>query len=80
MIGMVLLVTFLGWSMLYASMLAAGMMLATRCVRGTEARRAVDWSVLLTIGAGLGIGQAMEVSGAANFVAVRSSDWPVRTR
>ncbi|REJ83300.1 MAG: SLC13 family permease [Planctomycetota bacterium] len=66
---MVGLVTFGGWSMLNASLLAAGAMLGTRCVRGTEARRSIEWSVLLTIAAGLGIGEAMKSSGAADYVA-----------
>ena len=35
----------------------------------TQAREAVDWSVLITIGAGLGIATAIENSGAATFIA-----------
>jgi di/tricarboxylate transporter len=54
---------------LKAAMLAAGLMIATRCLRWTDAKRSVDWGVLLVIGAGLGIGKAMENSGAAVFVA-----------
>jgi di/tricarboxylate transporter len=52
-------------SMLNASMLAAGLMIATRCTSAAIALRAVDWQVLLVIAAALGIGQAMETSGAA---------------
>ena len=66
---MVGLVTFGDWSMLNASLLAAGAMLVTRCVHGTEARRSIEWSVLLTIAAGLGIGAAMKSSGTADYVA-----------
>jgi di/tricarboxylate transporter len=66
---MVAVVTSNLLSMLEASMLAAGLMIVTRCVRGSEARRAVDWSVLLTIAAGLGIGEAMKESKAAELVA-----------
>ncbi len=36
---------------------------------GPPGAQAVDWSVLITIGAGLGIATAMEQSGAADFVA-----------
>jgi len=52
-------------SMLNASMLAAGLMIATRCTSAAIALRSVDWQVLLVIAAALGIGQAMETSGAA---------------
>jgi len=56
-------------SMLNASLLAGGLMLATGCCTGQEARRSVDWSILLVIGAALGLGDAMDKSGAARFVA-----------
>lgn len=60
----------LGWlSVLKAAMLAAGLMVVTRCVSGTVARRSIDWQVLLVIGASFGIGHAMQVSGAAQAVA-----------
>lgn len=71
LVSLVLLNTVGRWDILPASMLAAGVMILTGCVRGAEARSAVDWSVLLTIGAGIGIGEAMkpEHSGAGPFVA-----------
>ncbi|MEO1994608.1 MAG: SLC13 family permease [Planctomycetaceae bacterium] len=56
-------------TMLKAAMLAAGSMILTRCSRGSDARRSVDWSVLLVIGAGLGIGEAISRSGTARFLA-----------
>lgn len=56
-------------SMMNAALLAAGVMLLTGCITGTEARRSVDWSVLLVIGAALGIGKALDTSGAADVVA-----------
>jgi di/tricarboxylate transporter len=56
----------LGWlSMLNAALLAAGLMVLTQCCSGTEARASIDWRVLTVIGAALGLGRAMEVSGAA---------------
>lgn len=59
-----------GWvSMLQAAMVAGGLMLLTRCLSGSAARRSVDGSVLLVIAAAFGIGQAMEVSGAAANIA-----------
>lgn len=55
--------------MLAASMLAAGFMILLRCCTGPEARRSIDWPVLIVIGAALGVGEAMETSGAAGFIA-----------
>jgi di/tricarboxylate transporter len=52
-----------------AAFLTVAALLATRCISATKARQAVDWSVLITIGAGLGIANAMTQSGAAGFVA-----------
>ena len=56
-------------SMLNAALLAAGAMLVTGCCTGTEARRTMDWQVLLVIGTALGIGGALEQSGAAPALA-----------
>lgn len=56
-------------SMLQASFLAAGGMIATRCITGAGAFRTVDWRVLLAIASALGIGQALTVTGAAAAVA-----------
>ncbi len=55
--------------MLHASMLAAGLMLITRCCTSTIARNSVDWQVLVAIAASFGIGQAMETTGAARQIA-----------
>jgi di/tricarboxylate transporter len=52
-------------SMLEAGLLASGLMLFTGCLKISEARTSVDWSVLVVIGASLGIGQAVQTSGAA---------------
>ncbi|QDT25229.1 Sodium-dependent dicarboxylate transporter SdcS [Gimesia panareensis] len=66
MIGMVALFNI---PMLVAAMVAAGLMTATRCCSATEAKRSIDWGVLITIAAGLGIGQAIYSSGAAKLIA-----------
>ena len=69
LVGMITVVTF-GWlSMLEGAFLAAGLMLVTRCVTGDAARRAVDWQVLIVIAASFGLGQAMNVTGAAAAIA-----------
>lgn len=49
--------------------LAAGAMIATRCVAANDARRQIDWRVLTVIGASFGISKAMQNSGAASFLA-----------
>lgn len=59
-----------GWlSMLNAGMLAAGLMIITRCCTARAARASVDWQILLVIAAALGLGKAMEVSGTAAQIA-----------
>lgn len=59
-----------GWTTtLVAAMLAAAAMLAFRCADPALAREAVDWQVLLVIGAGFGVGRAVEHSGLAEVVA-----------
>jgi len=45
------------------------LMILTGCLRGREARAAVDISVLLVIAAALGLGRAIESTGLAAFVA-----------
>ena len=67
---MVLSVTT-GWlSMLKASLLAAGLMILTRCTNGREARRSVDWQILIVIAASFGLGSALQITGAAESIAV----------
>lgn len=67
--AMVAVVT-VGWlSMLNAALIAAGLMVVSRACTGTEARRSIDWRVLLVIGAALGVGQALDLSGAAEHIA-----------
>ncbi len=51
-----------------AGMLGVTALIALRVIEPGKAREAVDWSVLLVIGAALGLGQAMEASGTADLV------------
>ena len=44
------------------------LMVLTRCVTGTVARRSINWQVVLAIAAAIGIGKAMETSGAATGI------------
>ena len=66
--AMVAVVTLEWLTMLNAALIAAGLMIVTRACTGTEARRSIDWRVLLVIGAALGVGQAMDISGAAGSI------------
>ncbi|MFQ5470750.1 MAG: SLC13 family permease [Gammaproteobacteria bacterium] len=68
-IGMVVVVALGLLSMLKAALLAAGLMIITRCTKGYNARQTIDWQVLITIAASIGIGQALNTSGAANAIA-----------
>ncbi len=52
-----------------AAFLAAGLLIITRCINGRSARASVVWSILIVIGAGLGMATAMEKTGAAEAVA-----------
>ncbi len=69
LVAMVGIVTFEWMPMLEAAMLACGALIATRCLSWGVARRAVDLDVLLIIAAALGLGVALEVSGAAKSIA-----------
>lgn len=52
-----------------ASLSAAALMLVTRCLTGEQARRALDWTVLLAIAAAFGVAAAIEKSGAGSVIA-----------
>ena len=56
-------------SMLEATLIAAALMLASRCTTINAARARIDWSVLTVIGASLGIGHALQITGAAEQLA-----------
>ncbi|MHB8900905.1 MAG: SLC13 family permease [Thermoguttaceae bacterium] len=69
-LGVMVVVAGFEWlDMLTAALLAGLAMILVGCCTGNEARQNIDWSVLLVIGASLGIGQSMETSGAARVVA-----------
>lgn len=51
-----------------ASLLAAIAMILTRCCTTLSARRSIDWKVLIAIGASIGLGAAMESTGAAKNI------------
>ncbi len=69
LLAMVLAVTFGLISLLKASMLAAGLMIFSRCISTEAARRSVHWEVLLAIAASIAVGTAMTTTGAAHDIA-----------
>jgi di/tricarboxylate transporter len=54
---------------LIAAALCAVLMVATGCISPGDARRSVEWQVLVTIAAAFGVGNALEKSGAATAIA-----------
>lgn len=63
-----------------ASVFIALAMIATRCLRASEARNALDLQMLITIAAALGLGMSLRESGAAEafamFIVERVGDRP----
>lgn len=56
-------------SMLEASLIAAGLMIVSRCIRADEARNSLDWQILIVIGSSIGLGYALDKTGAAEALA-----------
>ena len=71
LVGMIFSATFFDIGMFKASVIAAAILLITRCITFTQAYRSVDMQVLLVIIAAFGIGKAMEKTGAAQFIATQ---------
>jgi di/tricarboxylate transporter len=59
-----------GWlDILMCAIIASSLMVVSRCCTISELRASIDWSVLIVIGASLGLGRAVEISGAARWMA-----------
>jgi di/tricarboxylate transporter len=56
-------------NIMLAAFLAAGAMVATGCISPADARKSVDWPVLIAIAASFGVGKALEQSGVAKLFA-----------
>jgi len=69
LLGMVVSASAGSYPISVAAFLAAGALIGTRCINGRIARRSVDWSILIVIGAGFGLALAMQKTGAAAAVA-----------
>lgn len=66
MIAMIALAASGVLSLLNAALLAAGVMLAAGCVSGPDARRSIDISVLVSVAAAFGLGEALTAAGAVD--------------
>lgn len=69
LLAMVVVVSTGMVSMLKGAFVAAGLMIISRCLTGSNARRAVDLQVLVVIAASFGLGQALYQTGAADYLA-----------
>jgi di/tricarboxylate transporter len=69
LLGLVIVTSLNLVSVLTAAMLTAGLMLFTKCLSIPNARRSIDWEVLLAIAAAFALGTALEKTGAAKQIA-----------
>ncbi len=59
-----------GWvPLVVASGMVAVLMISLGCISANEARRSIEWPVLITIAASFGVGTALQNSGAARMLA-----------
>ena len=70
--GMVLAAALDLVPMVVAALAAAGLMMVTRCLSSTEARRSIEWESLLLIAGSFGLAEAMQKTGLAAVVAEAS--------
>jgi di/tricarboxylate transporter len=69
LLAMILAASFTDLGMLKSAMLASGAMLFTRCCSSSQARRSVEWKVILAVAAAFSLGSAVEKSGLAKAIA-----------
>jgi di/tricarboxylate transporter len=69
LVAMILLASLSGLGMLKSAMLASGAMLLTRCCTSVQARRSVEWKIILSVAAAFALGSAVEKSGLARVIA-----------
>lgn len=60
-----------GQTAMLGAFIAGGLMIATRCMSASDGRQAIDWQILIAIGASFGLGTALEESGAAAFLSTK---------
>jgi di/tricarboxylate transporter len=57
--------------MLQAALIAAGLLVVTRCISSHAARSSIDWSVILVIAAAFGLSAALDKTGLAAMLATQ---------
>ena len=60
-----------GETAMLGAFVAGGLMIVTRCMSAADGRQAIDWQILIAIGASFGLGTALEKSGAAMYVSTQ---------
>ena len=68
LVGIVAMATTQVLDIAVAALVGACVVIFAGIIRPAKARSAVDWQVLIVIGAALGMGEAMQVSGAASMI------------
>ncbi len=68
-LGMMLLSCFGVMTLLQSAFLAAGAMFVTRCCTMQQARRAIDWNIVMVYAASVSFGTAIETTGIADAMA-----------
>jgi len=72
LVAMVIAMSFEHYfSVFNSALVAAGLMLLTNCVSGERARRSIDFSTLIAIGASFGISKALETTGATTILGAK---------
>jgi len=78
LVAMVLAAGMEWLTMLHAGLLASALMLLSGCTSIAKARASIDWQVLITIAAGIGLGSAVHTSGlAAQIAGAAGGDSPM---
>ncbi|MFH5834140.1 SLC13 family permease [Halalkalibaculum sp. DA3122] len=70
LVGIVFLVALGIIDIALAGILGVAVLLTFNVIEAGEARKSVDWTVLIVIGSAIGLGKAMEVSGTAELIGV----------
>ena len=65
LLGLILIASFTDLGMLKAAMIAAAAMLFTRCCTSAQARRSVEWKIIISVAAAFALGSAVHNTGLA---------------
>ncbi|MFV2082497.1 MAG: SLC13 family permease, partial [bacterium] len=67
--GMVLLAATGTMDIFKAAILAAIVLIFTRCITASGARKSIEWNILIIIASAFGISKALDKTGAASYIA-----------